>query len=200
MNRGTFWVNHQIYHYVLHPACKVYETVLPSPVRTGIANVFENLEFPIRFVNDLLQFNPKRASLEAEKFVVNSTAGIGGVINASKNVPWLADVPKTDTSATFTKWGIPSGCYIVWPVLGPKSLRDSFGFVGDIALNPVTWLTYGAIGGFTGAATLAVSTPETARSVDEKIDAYETVTRNSIDRYQAVRSAYSQNRKKVESN
>ena len=200
VNRGTFWVNHQIYHYVLHPACKAYQTVLPSPVRRGIYNVFDNLEFPIRFVNDLLQFNFKKAGFETERFVINSTAGIGGVMNVSKKVPWLADMPKTDTDSTLAKWGVPAGCYIVWPIIGPKSLRDTVGFVGDLVLDPVTWVTYGAIGGIAGATTLAVTTPDAARNVSEKLDTYETVTHNSINRYQAIRSAYTQNRKKVESN
>ena len=197
VNRGTFWFNHQLYHHALHPLCKAYKTLFPSPVRTGIRNAFENLEFPIRFANDLLQIQPGRAGLETEKFIVNSTAGLGGFLKVSEKIPWLADVPGTDTGATLAKWGVPAGCYIVWPLLGPKSLRDTVGFAGDIALDPVTWLTYGAIGGFAGASTLAVSVPDTTRNVSDKIDTYETLTRTSIDRYSAVRSAYVQNRKKI---
>ncbi|MFZ4386849.1 MAG: MlaA family lipoprotein [Chthoniobacterales bacterium] len=121
----------------------------------------------------ILQFNLKRAGFETERFVINSTAGIGGVMNVSKKVPWLADVPKDDADSTLAKWGVPAGCYIVWPILGPKSLRDTVGFVGDFALDPVTWVTYGAIGGIVGAATPAVTTPDTVRNVSEKLDTYE---------------------------
>lgn len=198
VNRSVFWFNHQLYHYAFHPLGRAYKTVLPAPVRTGIYNVFDNLEFPIRFVNDLLQWQPKRAGLETEKFVVNSTAGIAGIFRPSNKVPWLKDVPKTDTGVTLAKWGVPHGCYIVWPVLGPKSLRDSVGFVGDLAMYPVTWVTYGAVGGLSGATTLAVSGPDAARNTSEKIDTYDTLTRTSIDRYLSVRSAYEQNRKKAE--
>jgi phospholipid-binding lipoprotein MlaA len=148
-------------------------------------------------VNDLLQWQPKRAGLETEKFVVNSTVGVGGLFKVSDKIPWLADVPKTDTGVTFAKWGVPPGCYIVWPVLGPKTLRDSAGFAGDLAMYPVTWVTYGAVGGFTGASTLAVSGPDAARTTSDKIDNYNTLTRSSVDRYLAVRSAYVQSRKQA---
>ncbi|MFZ0615979.1 MAG: VacJ family lipoprotein [Chthoniobacterales bacterium] len=197
VNRGIFWVNHQLYHYAFHPLSRAYKTVFPSPVRTGIYNVFDNLEYPVRFVNDLLQWQPKRAGLETEKFVVNSTVGVGGLFKVSDKIPWLADVPKTDTGVTFAKWGVPPGCYIVWPVLGPKTLRDSAGFAGDLAMYPVTWVTYGAVGGFTGASTLAVSGPDAARTTSDKIDNYNTLTRSSVDRYLAVRSAYVQSRKQA---
>lgn len=195
VNRGVFWFNHQLYHYAFHPLCKAYKAVLPSPVRTGIYNVFDNLEYPVRFVNDILQWQPKRAGLETEKFLLNSTVGVAGIFKPSSKYSSLRDIPKTDTGITLAKWGIPEGCYIVWPVLGPKSVRDTVGFAGDLALYPVAWVTYGAVGGLTGATTLALSGPDAARTTSDKLDTYENLTHNSIDRYTAVRSAYEQNRK-----
>ena len=197
VNRGVFWFNHQLYHYAFHPLNNAYKTVFPSTVRTGIYNVFDNLEYPVRFLNDLLQWQPKRAGLETEKFLLNSTVGVAGIFKPSNKVPSLRDVPKTDTGVTFAKWGVPEGCYIVWPILGPKSARDTLGFVGDLALYPVTWLTFGVGGAVTGTTALAVTGPDAARNTSDKIDTYNTVTRNSIDRYLAVRSAYEQNRKQA---
>ena len=197
MNRDTFWFNHQLYHYVFIPLSNTYKFIFPQLVRTGISNFFLNAEYPTRFINDLLQGKPDRAGLETEKFLYNSTVGVAGIMKPSAKVPWMADLPRTDTGATFAKWKIPSGCYIVWPILGPMSLRDTVGFVGDIALDPVTWLTYGAAGGVAGVTTLAVSVPETTTKTSGKLDTYDTLTRTSIDRYSAVRSAYTQNRKKV---
>ncbi len=199
VNRGVFWFNHQLYHYAFHPLNNAYKKVFPSPVRTGIYNIFDNLEYPVRFLNDLLQWQPKRAGLETEKFLLNSTVGVVGIFKPSDKVSYLRDVPKTDTGVTLAKWGVPQGFYIVWPILGPKSLRDTVGFAGDLALYPVTWVTYGAVGGVTGATTLAISGPDAARTTSDKIDTYNTLTRSSIDRYLAVRSAYEQNRKKAES-
>ena len=196
LNRVTFWINHQLYRYVLKPISKSYDAVIPKPIRTGVYNVFENLEFPIRFVNDTLQFQFKRAGLETEKFVVNSTVGVGGLVRVSDHIPALAEVPPSDTAQTFANWGVGHGIYIVLPALGPRSLRDTVGLVGDYALYPVTWVTLGVLGGLSGASTYAVSTPDTVRSVHNKLNTYDTVTRNTIDRYLAVRTAYIQNRLK----
>jgi len=196
LNRVTFWVNHQLYRYILKPVSKTYDTVLPKPVRTGVYNVFDNLEFPIRFVNDTLQLKFKRAGLETEKFLVNSVAGVGGIMRVSDRIPSLNDVPAADTGQTFAKWGIDQGIYIVLPAIGPRSLRDTFGLVGDYALYPVTWITFGAFGGLSGASTFAVSSPDTARTLHGKMSTYDSLTRDTLDRYLAVRTAYIQNRKK----
>ena len=197
MNRGTFWVNHQLYRYIFKPVSRTYDTVLPNPVRTGVYNIFDNLEFPVRFVNDVLQFKFRRAWQETGRFVVNSTAGIGGIMRVSDRIPALSDVPAAETGQTLAKWGIGHGAYLVLPVFGPKSLRDTVGLAGDIALSPVTWLTFGAIGGVGGATTLAFSTPDSARTLHGKLGAYDAATENTLDRYLAVRTAYSQSRKQA---
>lgn len=192
VNRGIFWFNHQFYHYVAQPLTKVYQTVLPKQVRTGIFNVFDNLEYPDRVVNDLLQARFRRASQETGKFVVNSTVGIGGIFKVSQKIPWMADVPPEDTGLTLAHWGIGHGPYIVLPVLGPKSLRDTVGFAGDYALSPTAWMVIW----FPGAVwTPAVSTPDTVRSTEQKMTAYEMVTHNTLDRYLAIRTTYAQGRK-----
>lgn len=197
VNRGVFWFNHQLYHYTFIPLNRTYKFLFPRPVRSGIFNAIDNVEYPVRFVNDLLQWKPGKAGLETEKFLINSTAGIGGLIKVSNRIPSLAAVKPTDTAVTLAKWGIPQGCYIVWPVIGPRGLRETFGFAGDLALNPATWLTYGVVGGLTGATTLAISAPQTVGNTSDKLDTYETVTKGSVDSYLAVRSAYVQNRKKA---
>ena len=200
VNMGVFWFNHQLYHYVFTPLNMTYKFLIPQPARTGISNVFLNAEYPTRCVNDLLQWKPKRAGLETEKFLINTTAGVGGIFKVSDKIPHLVEVPQTDTAATLAKWKIPTGCYIVWPILGPKSIRDTVGFVGDIALDPVTWITYGAVGGLAGASSLALSAPETTTKASDKLDNYETVTHISVNKYSAVKSAYEQSRRKTESN
>ena len=197
LNRGTFWLNHQLYRYVARPVSKTYDAVLPEPVRTGVFNVFDNLEFPVRFVNDVLQFKLKRAGQETGKFLVNSVAGVGGIIRMSDRLPALTAVPAADTGQTFAKWGIGQGIYIVLPAIGPKSLRDTVGLVGDYALYPVTWITFGVVGGLGGPMTYAVSSPDTARSLHGKLSTYDAVTQDTLDRYLAVRSAYIQNRKQA---
>jgi phospholipid-binding lipoprotein MlaA len=118
-------------------------------------------------------------------------------MRVSDRIPALSDVPAAETGQTLAKWGIGHGAYLVLPVFGPKSLRDTVGLAGDIALSPVTWLTFGAIGGVGGATTLAFSTPDSARTLHGKLRAYDAATENTLDRYLAVRTAYSQSRKQA---
>ena len=193
LNRGFFWFNHQLYTFVFRPVSKVYG-VIPKQARAAIFNVYDNVEFPVRFVNDLLQLKFKRADLEARKFLVNSVAGVGGIMRVSDRIPALANVPPADTAQTLAKWGVGHGCYIVLPVFGPSSLRDTVGLVGDYALSPVTWVSFG---GVPSAAALAVTGPNSVRNMDGKLNAYDAATQNAVDPYQAVRSGYSQYREKA---
>ena len=174
VNRGTFWVNHQLYRYILKPISRTYDTLVPKPVRTGVYNVCDNLEFPLRFVNDTLQLNLKRAG--GDRF------------------PSLADIPAADTGQTFAKWGIPHGCYVVLPFYGPKSIRDTVSLAGDYALSPIFWVSIW----LTSIPWVpAVTAPDSVRSLHDKLSTYESLTNNSMDRYLAVRSAWVQYRKKV---
>ena len=106
MNRAVFKFNNGLYDYVLRPISKGYVKVVPSPARTGIRNFFDNLRFPIRFVNSALQGKPGRAGLETEKFVVNTVAGVGGLFRVSDKIPSLASVPREDTGQTLGVWRI----------------------------------------------------------------------------------------------
>ena len=100
VNRGTFWFNHQLYRYVLKPVTKAYEFILPKPLRTGVYNVFDNVEYPVRFVNHTLQGNLKNAGLETGKFAVNTVVGVGGLMRPSHQIPAQAAVPETDPGIT----------------------------------------------------------------------------------------------------
>jgi phospholipid-binding lipoprotein MlaA len=191
VNRATFWVNDRIYTIVLRPISKVYEKVLPKPVRQGIDNVFENVKFPIRLVNSVLQGNFKRARQEIEKFLINTSIGFGGILRQSDRVPSLAEVPAEDTGQTFAKWGIDHGPYIVLPLLGPSSLRETVGLVGDYALNPVSWVSalYGGHAWIT-----PIPTTNTVRVLPDQLSKYDSATENALDPYLAARSTYIQSR------
>ena len=194
LNRATFWINDGLYTVVLRPLTKGYEFVIPKPVRTGIHNVFENVRFPVRFVNDTLQGNFKRAGYETGKFFVNTIAGVGGIGRPSDHIPALADVPEGDTGQTFAKWGIGHGIYIVLPVLGPSSLRDTVGIAGDYVLNPVNWVSF-VYGGY--AWTIAIPSTNSLRVTHEQLGVYDSASKSSLDKYLAIRSAYIQHRQEV---
>ncbi|MFZ4682797.1 MAG: MlaA family lipoprotein [Terrimicrobiaceae bacterium] len=191
LNRVTFWINDGLYTVLLRPISKGYEFVVPTPVRTGVHNVFENVRFPVRLVNNALQGNFKRAGQETGKFLVNTVVGVGGIGRPSDHIPALADVPDADMGQTFAKWGIPHGAYLVLPVLGPSSLRDTVGMAGDYGLNPVNWVTI-IYGGYTW--TIAIPSVNSLRTTHRQMGVYDTATKNALDRYLAIRTAYAQYR------
>lgn len=195
LNRGTFWLNDQLYTIIFRPISKGYEKVLPKPVRKGIDNAFENVKFPVRFVNSALQGKFKQAGLETEKFLLNTVVGLGGIVKQSDRVPSLADIPASDTGQTFAKWGIGHGAYIVLPLLGPSSLRDTVGLAGDYAMNPVNWgfLWHGGHD-YEHDWTMIPPAANTLRSLPDQLSKYDEATRDALDRYLSARSSYIQHR------
>lgn len=191
LNRATFWINDGLYTIALRPISKGYEKVVPRFARQGIYNAYENVKFPVRLVNHLLQGNFPRAGQETGKFLVNSTAGIGGLGRPSDHIPALADVPSADTAQTFAKWGIGNGFYLVLPLLGPSTLRDTVGLAGDYALNPITWVCF-VYGDYDWI--IAIPAANTLRAMPGQLAQYDTITKDALDRYLAARSAYIQNR------
>lgn len=194
-NRGMFWFNDKMYLVLLRPVSKGYEVVFPRPVRKGINNAFENVKFPVRFVNSALQGKFKRAGQETGKFVVNTVAGVGGLLNISDKIPAIAHVPLEDTGQTFAKWGIGHGAYLVLPFFGPSSVRDGVGLVGDYALNPINWgIFYHGGHDWEHDWTMIPPTANTIRSLPDQLAIYDAATKDSVDPYISVRSTYVQNR------
>lgn len=191
LNRATFRFNDRLYYIFFRPVSKGYEKVLPERVRMGIYNAFENVRFPARFVNCVLQGKFKRAGKETGKLAVNTIAGLGGLILVSDKIPSLANVPDEDTGQTFAVWGIGHGAYLVLPFFGPSSVREGFGLVGDYALNPVNWGTF--VRG-DHDWTMAVQGGNTLRNLPSQLSIYDAATQDAVDPYLSVRSAYIQNR------
>jgi len=196
VNRVTFWINHQVYRYVLKPVAIGYKFIIPEKGREAIGNAFENVKYPVRLANNLLQADLPGAGKQTGAFLVNSTVGIGGLGRPAQHIPALADLPPADTAQTFAKWGIPNGFYFVLPLIGPTTLRDGVGLAGDWALNPITWCGY-----VWGQPVwyIAVPAANTMRSLPGQLDTYEAATKDTIDRYLAARTAYIQYRNEVNS-
>lgn len=129
LNRGIYKFNDVADKAVIKPVAGAYKAVLPSPVRTGVNNFFDNLSTLVTMVNDLLQFKFSKAMDDAGRFVINTTFGVAGLIDvASKD-----GVPKNneDFGQTLGHWGVGSGPYLVLPFVGPSSVRDTAGFAVD---------------------------------------------------------------------
>lgn len=186
VNRAVFVFNDKFYLYGLRPLTKGYGRVVPDFARKGVKNFFDNLLFPIRFINDLLQGKGEAASMEFSAFFINTTLGFGGLNDfAQRHVGIRLD--DEDFGQTLGSYGIGNGFYLIIPFLGPSSLRDAVGRAGDWAIDPINYikpneLSWGAWG------------LEKVNWTSFHIGEYEAFKEASIDPYAAMRNAYIQNR------
>ncbi|MGD0282241.1 MAG: VacJ family lipoprotein [Dissulfurispiraceae bacterium] len=142
---------------------------------------------PVRFVNALLQGQPKAAGIELVRFSMNSTMGLGGLIDIMKRNPNFQPQEK-DTGQTLGKYGIGNGLFIVWPFWGPSTLRDTAGLVGDSYLTPINYIT-------PIQDALELNAYDDFNKTSLHIGEYEDFKEAAIDPYIAIKDAYLQHRK-----
>ncbi|MCR8923551.1 VacJ family lipoprotein [Dasania sp. GY-MA-18] len=131
LNRKVFVFNDNADHYVLAPVARGYRAVTPDPVETGIRNVFSNLLEITTIANDLLQLEFAQAGADTGRFLINSTVGLLGIFDVASKVG--LEKHDQDFGLTLASWGLGSGPYVVLPLVGPSTLRDSAGIVVDSA-------------------------------------------------------------------
>jgi phospholipid-binding lipoprotein MlaA len=138
-NRAMFAFNDAADKAVFKPVAQAYQTVLPDPVITSVTNFFSNLNDVVVLINDLLQFKLHQAAMDSSRIVFNTTFGVLGLFDVASRM----ELPKhnEDFGQTLGFWGFGEGYYIVLPLLGPSTVRDTFGLVGNFYTNPVTWAT-----------------------------------------------------------
>ncbi len=186
VNRVMHGLNDRLYNYLLEPVSTAYETVMPDTLERGVANAFTNLRYPKRLAGNLLQGKLDGAARETGKFVVNSTVGLLGFVKASDRFEGLS-VPPEDLGQTLGRWRVGRGPYLVLPFLGPNTLRDTVGMVGDGFLDPVFYIDSVAWG--FGARTF-----EHVNDSPTTLADYNALIEGAIDPYVAIRSAYVQAR------
>ncbi|MDM8523406.1 VacJ family lipoprotein [Desulfococcaceae bacterium HSG8] len=189
-NRVMFHFNDKLYYWVLKPVATGYKSVTPAPVRIGVKNFFHNLSTPIRFANCIFQGKFRTAEVEFARFLINSTAGVLGFGDVAKNNPSFAKPQGEDMGQTLATYGIGNGFYIVWPIMGPSTLRDSVGIFGDRFLSPVTWTDMPT------EAAFGLTTFKTVNESSFRLGDYEGIREAAIEPYEAFRDAYLQYRKK----
>jgi phospholipid-binding lipoprotein MlaA len=191
-NRSIFAFNDKLTTYAFRPVAHGYVLIVPRKVRTGVSNFFDNLNFPVRFVNCVLQGKLTRSAQETWKFVFNSTAGIGGLFRVSDHLPDLGDVPAEDFGQTLGVWGLSPGPYLVIPVLGPSDFRDAVGFAGDYVIHPLNWYSLGIIDNkfISNAAGIALSATRFVNGLPKAVEAYDQMKAAAVDPYVATRDAY----------
>jgi phospholipid-binding lipoprotein MlaA len=168
---------------------KGYNSVFPEPVRISVRNFFFNLAMPVRFVNSFLQGELESAGIELARFGINTTIGFAGLFDVAKNSLHL-ESRERDTGLTLGHYGIGPGPYIIWPFLGPSSLRDTVGMVGDGFLTPVNYIT-------PWEDALALEAYEYFNDNALRLGEYEDLIESAVEPYIALRNAYSQHRKSL---
>lgn len=184
-NRAMFHFNDKFYFWALKPLARGYKAVTPDFIRTGVKNFFRNLTTPIRLVNCMLQAKGKAAAVEFSRFIVNTTIGVLGFGSPADQYPKLAPPDSEDLGQTLGNYGIGNGFYIVWPILGPSTLRDSIGRAGDFFLDPVSYVE-------PTEASLGIRAFDTVNITSFRIGDYESLKKSAIDPYIALRNVYLQ--------
>ena len=187
-NRDIFDFDVRMDHVVARPLARGYRTVLPEPVRDGIHNALTNLNEPVVLANDVPQGDGGKAANTAGRIVINSTVGIGGLIDVASKI----GIPghDNDFGITLGRNGIAEGSYLVLPFAGPKPPRDLLGTAVDQAFDPLTYVR------FHGKDTWMVVRYGIGilDSRAATLEAVETIERSSIDFYATTRNLYRQSR------
>jgi len=204
-NTNIFEFNRKVDRFVLKPVAKGYNFLLPDLVQVGISNIFYNLRFAPRFLNNVFQGKVKGAGIEMGRFLINSTVGIAGFFDIAKNIDLVT--PEEDFGQTLGFYGVTPGPYLVIPLLPPFTVRDFTGFLGDIALNPINWLVLPIIevNGVpsviahknrmtTTIIQLGSRVGEIVNERSRNLEKFQGVEEATLDLYTAVRNAYLQKR------
>lgn len=138
-NRAVFGFNEALDAVIFLPLAKIYRAIFPKPIRDTFRNFMRNLNAPFILANDILQGEGERAGMTLSRFLVNTTLGVGGLFDvaAGMGVPYHEE----DFGQTLGVWGMEEGAYIVLPILGPSTVRDGLGKVGDAFINPLNYLS-----------------------------------------------------------
>ena len=187
-NRGVFSFNETVDVHVLKPVAEGYVKVTPQPVRTGVRNFFGNIGDVWSSVNLFLQGRLKEGAASTMRVAVNSTLGLGGLIDLA--TPMRLDRFNEDLGQTLGVWGAPSGAYIVWPLMGPSSVRDSANFVTSMTFSATT-LIDGAREDNLARLLNVVSTRAAYLSATDLLDSV------ALDKYAFTRDAYLQRRQSL---
>ncbi len=189
-NEKMFAFNYKLDKYVLKPAAKGYNYVVPDVIQTMIDNAFTNLRMPARFVNKVLQWKLLDATKEMGRFLINSTLGIGGLFDIARQELGL-ERQKADLGQTLGIWGIGPGPYLVLPLMPPLTVRDGIGMAGDGAMNPLGYY----IPFFPDQFGMKVGDTINDRSLN--LDLFQGIEESTVDLYSSVRNGYLQRRNRL---
>lgn len=137
-NRAVFDFNEALDAVIFLPLAKIYRAIFPKPIRDTFRNFMRNLNAPFVLANDVLQGEGERAGMTLSRFLINTTVGVVGLFDVATElgVPYHDE----DFGQTLGVWGVEESVYLVLPIIGPSTVRDGFGKVGDAFLNPLNYV------------------------------------------------------------
>ncbi|HET7774689.1 MAG TPA: VacJ family lipoprotein [Burkholderiaceae bacterium] len=185
INRKVFAFNDTVDRAVTKPIAQGYQKVVPEPVRTCVGNFFYNMSVPLTAVNNLLQGKVVSFCQDITRFTLNTIFGFGGCVDIATELG--IERNRTDIGETLGRWGMPPGPYLVLPIFGPSTVRDSTSLLVDLGYNPIT-----QINDDNARLSLVV-----LRAVDTRaslLRAEQLLDSMGIDKYNAIRTVYLQQR------
>jgi len=201
LNRATFKFNQGLDKAIIKPIAKGYRK-LPDPLQRGTSNAVKNLSNLITIPNNVLQGDIKNAMINTGRLVVNSTIGLLGTIDVA-NKMGFPKYEKEDYGQTLGKWGVGPGCYLVLPVLGPSTIRDTAGSFANV-LGGDPWYNASVHGNNEFLSEGLYITSKALSGIDfraDNLESFDNLEKNSIDFYASLKSLYLQDREnKIKNN
>lgn len=189
LNRVSAGVTYALDTLLLRPAAEAYSIFVPPEARTGIRNALGNLRSPVILANNLLQGEVQQAANTVGRFLLNSTLGLGGLLDVAADLGLPAR--NEDFGQTLARWGVGEGPYLFLPVLGPSNPRDLAGLAVDTAFSPFTWVGGGDVAQAVNLTRSGLTVLDTREALLAPLDTMMTV---SLDPYATIRSVYRQRR------
>ncbi len=187
-NRAMFGFNEGLDKVIIKPVATGYEAVIPSPLRTGVSNFFSNIADLMIGVNNLLQGKPAQAASDAGRVLVNTTMGFLGIIDVASSMGMEKHVE--DVGQTFGRWGMSDGAYVVLPIFGPRTARDTIGLAFDVYTDPVAHVDH-------IPTRNVLLTTRLISDRAELLKADRIIEEAALDKYSYVRDAYLQRRRSL---
>jgi phospholipid-binding lipoprotein MlaA len=200
LNRATFALNQGLDKIIFRPVSKAYR-VLPSPVRAGTSNALDNLSTLVTIPNNILQGEFTKAGINTGRFVINTTVGVVGIFDVA-NMIGFPEYEKEDYGQTLGTLGFGPGCYLVLPVIGPSTVRDTLGSLVNVAGGD-PWYNVTVANNTQHFTDFDYWSTRVTTGIDfraKNIESFENLEKNSMDFYASVRSLYLQDRQMKISN
>lgn len=194
VNRKIFAFNDGFYENIVFPIERGYRKITTPTIRQRISSFVSNMDEPISTFNYMLQLEPKAVLISISRFAINSTLGLAGLFDVAAG--WGLVQDQTSLGETMASWCIADGPYLVVPFIGPSTPRNFVGSMADFVADPVYWMTYNDAN-YRAKISYPYTVVKYVSKFEGYMDLYNSLTKDAVDPYVAIRSAYLQNQRQV---